>query len=198
MKKLALILALALSGAAYSHASLIVNWGDPTGFVMNDGTTPILDGGVGTTALVQLIWTGDGVQDDALIGGLVGGANEILAQQTITDVQFGNPYAGTFSFDYGPEADRSGFLYVRVFQGGTSIGNVNAGDWYFTGMLTATVNNPGGAAPPDDVYAGDPPYGGTGDFGTFALNQQVVPEPTTLALAALGVLGLVARRFRRS
>lgn len=198
MKKILFTLIM-LSGMSAANAALYVSYSDLSGVTMNDGVTPILDASVDASqiALVQLIWTSDGVQDLATIGGGVSGANEILDQQNISAALLGNDYAANFAFLVGPSPDRVGSLYVRIFQGGTSVGNVDVGDWYYTGILNPVVVNPGPPSVADDVNLG-PLGAGTGDFGTYSLNQQVVPEPTTLALAALGVLGLVARRFRRS
>ncbi len=197
MKKIASSMVALVLAAMTSQAALMIDWHDYTGFSMNDNVTAILDAGVGSQALVQLIFTASGTQSAALIGGAASGDNVILDQQVIDSAVLGNDYGAGFSYSY-VNADMVGSLFVRVFQGGTSIGNVSPGAWYFNGYLHTAVVNPGPPAAPDAVPAGVPPGGGTGPFGTYALNQQVVPEPTTLALAALGVLGVVVRRFRRS
>jgi len=144
-----------------------------------------------------LIYSLSGSIAPAVVGGLASGDNVILAEAVHDATDPGNPYLGTFAHIY-EGTYLPGFVFVRVFQGGTGIGLAAVGDYYGDGQVLATINNAGGAQPPDFVEYG-PLQGGTGDFGTWRLeNQVVVPEPTTLALAALGVLGVVARRFRRS
>ncbi len=198
MKKIIIAIGMVLSLALSSDASLYISYGDETGFVMPDGTTPIIDGSTGTDALFQLIFTASGVISNAVVGGLTSGDNVILAERTFNAGDTGNPYLGTAFENYGPSPDQAGFVFVRVFQGGTAIGDTVVGDWYIDGELVSTVVNPGPPSVPDTVHIG-PGAGGDGVGGTWRLDSQViVPEPTTLALAALGVLGIVARRFRRS
>jgi hypothetical protein len=194
MKKIAIFMAVAAAAVTSAHSAIFVAWNGPSGFTMADGTTPLV-GGV-AQALVQLVYTPDAIAGSAEIGGTATG-DTVLDQQLIDEALTGNAYGAGFSFVYGPSADLIGFLYVRVFEAGTSIGNVNVGDFYYTGPLFATVNNPGPPATPNDVNAGAA-FGGDGDSGTFRLTQQVVPEPSVLALAALGAAVVAVRRFRRS
>ncbi|MCO5067842.1 MAG: PEP-CTERM sorting domain-containing protein [Kiritimatiellae bacterium] len=197
MNKILAAVGMVLSLAVSSHAALYVSYGDSTGFVMPDGTTPIINGGTGSNALFQLIFTASGINSAAFVGGATSGDNVILAERTFSEADAGNPYLGTAFEIYGPDTYQAGYVFVRIFQGGTDVGNTAVGDWYIDGQILATINNPGPPTIPDLVQVG-PVGGGTGFSGTYRLNQQVVPEPTTLALAALGVLGVVARRFRRS
>ena len=191
MKKLTTILAV-LAIASAVNADIVVNWSGPSGFVKNDGNTPLVPDPA--TALVQLLYSTDNSFADADIGGTAG-SDTVLSQQTISEVTAGNPY-GTFSFPYSTPF-QAGFLAVRVFDGGTGVGNVPAGTWYFTGPSFATINNAGGSNPPDDVNAG---LGGTGPgpLGTYILNQQVVPEPMSIAFLGLGAVIAAARRIRKA
>lgn len=192
MKKvLTAIAAVVIAGTV--NADIFVNWSGPSGFVQNDGTTPIVPDP--TTALVQLLYSVDGSFDAADIGGTAG-SDSVLSQQLISEVLTGNPYGAQFSFVYTAPF-QAGFLAVRVFDGGTSSGVVPAGTWYFTGPAVATLNNSGGANPPDPVRAG---LAGTGPgpFGTYILNQQVVPEPMSIAFLGLGAVIAAARRIRKA
>ncbi|MCO6400104.1 MAG: PEP-CTERM sorting domain-containing protein [Verrucomicrobia bacterium] len=198
MKRSLVTLVAALATVVSSHALISVNWQDNSGFVMPDNVTPIMDPSTGgTNILTQLIFTPSGIIGAATVGGGVSGDNVILDQQVFNEGFTANPYGATLSENYqGP--DLVGKLFVRVFQGGTDIGVAPVLTWYYDGLLYDTVVNAGGAQPPDIVEATSPASSGSGPFGTYVLNQQIVPEPTTLALAALGVLGVVARRFSRS
>ncbi|MCO5045840.1 MAG: PEP-CTERM sorting domain-containing protein [Kiritimatiellae bacterium] len=195
-KSIALAVIFGAAASLSAHAYLYVNWSTPAGFTMNDGVTPILSGG--QTGLVQLVFSPDATPGLAQVGGAADG-DIILDQREISEASLGggDTWGLFFSELYGPNPDMVGSVYIRMFQGGTSIGNVSAGDWYFTSALLTIEINPGPPNTAQDLVALAAGTG-PGDMGTAILNQQVVPEPTTLALAALGVLGVVARRFRRS
>lgn len=197
MKKLIAAVGIVLSISTSAHALISVNYIDSSGWVMPDGTTPIISAGVGSDALVQLIFTPSNTHGQAYINGGVESYEQVLSERTFNFGDTGNEYLASFSENY-VGSDLVGNLYIRIFQGDTAVGAVAVNQWYANGWLLPTVVNPGPPNTPDTVDFG-PLLGGDGDFGTYRLNQQViVPEPTTLALAALGVLGVVARRFRRS
>lgn len=194
MKLMSKIAGLILATTLSANAFLYVAWNGFSGFTMSDGVTPWVPDP--SSALVQLIYSPDAIAGDPLPGGAATG-DTILDEQMVTEAMVGNPYGAGFSFIYGPDTDLVGFLYVRVFEAGTSPGVVPVGAFYYTSPLYATVNNPGPPTPPNDVSAGDAGTG-DGDFGTYRLTQQVVPEPSVIALAALGAAVVAVRRFRRS
>lgn len=193
MKKI--VLAVIAAGMMITNASafLYINWSAYPGIVTpsNDPLFPDLT----TPALFQLIFTPDAIVGDALPGGAVDGNDVVLQEQVITAGDLGGDFwATTSSWIYGPETYQVGYVYVRVFEAGTGIGNVPVGALYFTGILYSTVDNPAGPVPPEFVDLGP---GGTGPYGEYALNQTVVPEPSVIALAALGTAVVAVRRFRR-
>lgn len=195
MKRILLVLSAIAVSALSANAFLYVAWNGPSGFTYADGTTPLFSSPT-NTALVQLVFSPDNVAGDALPTGLATG-DTIIDQRVLTEPEVGNPYGALFSYIYGPDTDLVGYLYVRVFEEGTSIGVVPLGAFYYTGPIVATTVNPGPPTLPDNVGAGDAGTG-DGDFGTYRLTQVVVPEPSVIALAALGAAVVAVRRFRRS
>lgn len=192
-KRITAAVAILSAMVGTANAALSINWGTPAGFTLADGTTPIVATG---NALLQLIYSPDAV---AGVAGLDGSATgDTILDQAVVDVNLdGFGYAIGYSDTYSG-AYQAGFVYIRAFQSGTAVGSTPAGSQYFSGPMFATINNPGGATPPDDVNAGDAGTG-TGDFGTYRLNQVVaVPEPATYAFIGIGALMAAVRRMRRS
>jgi hypothetical protein len=191
------LVAVAVMGLMITTAPafLYINWSTYPGVINPDSSALFPDDT--TPALFQLIFTPDVIQGDALPGGAVSGNDTILQQFTVTynDIGGGDYWASTYSVIYGLAPFQAGYVYVRVFQAGTSIGNVPVGALYVTGPLFPTIDNPGPPTVPDFIDLGP---GGSGPYGEYMLNQVVVPEPTVLALAALGAGVVAVRRFRRS
>ncbi|MCZ7592758.1 MAG: PEP-CTERM sorting domain-containing protein [Kiritimatiellae bacterium] len=204
MKKIAAMLLAGGLAMSSAQAGLQVQWEGLDGFVHTDMSTifPSATFGDGQY-LAQLIWTPDNFIADAWIGGAVDpGSNEVIIDSASIlnpgDVYGPLPaqnYAGLFV---------GGYIYARVFDvGSDNPANITVGSAYYAGPLVLAVDNADPGV--NQVYnihqsTADAMFPGQGfdGFGTDVLNQQVVPEPTVLALAALG-LGVVAvRRFRRS
>lgn len=196
MKKLIFTLFITFSLANISHAGLYIAWNGFGGHCLNDATgTPwVANGGVG---LVMLIYTPDNIIDPAFPGNGVSGNDIVLDYQYVDEIYTGNPYGAGYSYIYGnPDGSTPympGYVYVRVFEAGTIYGSIPIGAAYHNGPLYATVNNPGVPTPPTDVSGGDA-GAGPGPYGTWPLNFQVVPEPATFAIFALGGILVAVKR----
>ena len=192
MKVKAILAALVASAAVSSYGAISINWLTPSGFVQNDGTTPLLQDT--PTALFQLIYSADNTAGAANADGSSTGdtiLEEIVVNSVDVDVD------ASFFSDVYSQPFTSGFVYLRVFEAGTTVGNTPAGTWYFTGPVFATQD----ITPPalDQQVNEGSPGGGAGPSGRYILNQQVpVPEPGVLAFLGIGSLLMVVRRFRRS
>lgn len=184
--------AAALLAASTASATLNVIWSGVDGFYRSDASTPLLDPqGSGVSALYQLIFTTVNGYSPAGVGATVGATETVLA--TFVNVEAGdgsNTYGELPAQSYsGPFS--AGFVYVRVFDQGTSAGGVGVvnGTWYYNSPLYAAVDS----ADPDTTQSVNAQGGNTiGGFGD-ALNLQV-PEPASLALMSLGGLALAIRR----
>lgn len=205
MKKMLAYLMVAGFALSSAQAALQVQWRGLDGFVHTDMSTLFPDSTPGNGSyLAQLIWTPDAFKADAWLNGAVDpGSNEqILGSVVINNT--GDQYGALPQQNYVGSFPGAGYVYARVFDiGSDNTATIIAGSWYYSGPLLAATDeaNPiiyqvynihQGTA--DAMFPGQ----GFDGFGTDVLNQQVVPEPSVLALAALG-LGVVAvRRFRRS
>jgi hypothetical protein len=175
---------VAFAGSA--SAQLSINWKGDSGWTLSDESTPLLQNGA---APVQLSWSVSAVISPASTSGATGD-NVILDSATVTEASVGNPYGGLFSYQYDNPVFSAGSVFVRVFAGGSS--ELAFGTEYFDGPLYENLNNP---VPPQLVSAGDA-GAGPGPFGTYALNQTVIPEPSVMALMGLGGLLMAIRRRR--
>lgn len=185
MKKIVIAIAAALM-AAQSYADLNINWNTASATVFrNDGTTPLLTSG---SALFQLIYSPDNNAGQALTDGTA--ENDTILEQLVVDSSTADTGAEFFSDSYS-QSFISGFVYMRVFDVGTSVGNTPALTWYLTGNVTATTD----ILPPTPNQ--EVRLGATVG-GTYTLNQQVVPEPTAIAFLAIGGALVAVRRMRKA
>lgn len=167
------------------QAGLGLNWATPSGLVQADGITPLLESG---SALFQLVYAGgDSIADPPTVGGGVSGDDEVLAQQVAdasTAGSFGQHFAATY---VDPAWSFPAFVYVRIFDRGTSIGNVPSGTAYFQGVLVAADSAWSWASTYQEISEG--PFAGGASLdgmGRYVLNQQVgggpQPEPPALEI----------------
>lgn len=184
-KKLAVLLAGVVVCSATAFGQLSINWIDNSGVTQSDGTTPWLDGGA--TGIAQLIFTASGVISPASTTGPTGD-NVIWDTASFTEASTGNPYGSTFSALYSNPIYTAGQVFIRVFEADASPTTV--GTWYYDGVLDVVEDGPN---PPQITDMG-PLSGGTGAFGTWQLDQQVIPEPSVFAMLGLGGLLLTIRR----
>lgn len=208
MKKALLVVGI-MAVASVASANVYVNWFSSGGFVwQGTPTAGFLGDGTGNSALLQLIWSLDSNIDDASSVTMhnVTGDDEWLADFILTE----DGISGNFdeysvktynsSFNDGGSQPAGGYIYARVFQDN----NIEANDWYYRGPIVLASNlNPAAipapsAQPYDMTQSGDLSYLGV-DMNAIdgIYGAQVVPEPGTMALFALGVATLVASRRRR-
>ena len=193
MKKYTSILVTLLASAVLASATITVNWVSNNG--VDDPTIPGAAPDLNVGSLVQLIWSPDNV-----IGAInpfspttpTGG--DILLDSVFTTIPGGFAEAGTYPENVGPllgitEPELlSGYVYIRVFN--TAAPTI--GDWYGESALV------GNLLTDQDPTPGLPDVVDIAPSSVFTLNQQIVPEPSVLALAALGAAVVAIRRFRRS
>lgn len=191
MSKYVAMLAAMVMTAGSAFATISVNWVSNNG--IDDPNTPGAGPDLPVGSLVQLIWS-----PDAVISSLdpfnptSPTGNDQLLDSAFTTLLGGFALGGTY-----PEATvgqteptfLSGFVFIRVFNAAAP----TIGSWYgesslVGGPLTDQDPTPG-LANTVDIAPGP---------GAFVLNQQIVPEPSVLALAALGAAVVAVRRFRRS
>lgn len=209
MKRTLLIVAVAAGLCLNAQANVYVAWQAGAGFYYaSDPGVGILGSGTGNSCLYQLIWSSDAAADpaDYSTTHYVTGNDVWLNDFTVTEDGIDNDgtefdsyawflasEAGTY--DDGGVNSNGGYIYARVFQDTT----VDPNDWYYVGAVEAADNlDPNAAQPPSpqtydinrDLLNGDP-------IDDAIYGAQVVPEPGTMALFALGLLTLAGRRLRR-
>ena len=195
MKKILGAIAVAvLVGVFTSSADINVVWSGTGGFLANNDSDPILIPFPGQSALVQLIFTPNNWVEDATPGAGLLGSEQLLSERWIATDQWGTTpgeqYQGAFQV---------GYIYARIFagvddSGGPSAGDIGFNHWYYAGPLTATIDN---LTPANPDYYDMNRNASSGGFGD-PLDLQVIPEPTSMVLAALGGLVLlIRRRFAR-
>ncbi|HMP76655.1 MAG TPA: PEP-CTERM sorting domain-containing protein [Kiritimatiellia bacterium] len=193
MKKIASALIVGLASASIASATITIEW--KSSFGVDDPTIGVASPDLQVGSLVQLIWT-----PDATIGALdplnptAAQGNDIVIDSLFTAGVGGFATTGTYPDGAGPLIGvtepqlLSGYVYIRVFN--TAAPTV--GDWYGESAL---VGNP---LTDQDPSPSTPNVVDIAGSSFFTLNQQIVPEPSVLALAALGAAVVAIRRFRRS
>ncbi|MFT5298150.1 MAG: hypothetical protein ACI9VT_002592 [Psychroserpens sp.] len=106
----------------------------------------------------------------------------------------------TLSFDpYGLETSGRGALWVEVFNGLISLGSQKILDGAFHteslssfGPMTSFVVNNGCS-----TASGDTSCSWVSQYNAVSFDVAAVPEPSTLAVFALGLMGFASRRFKK-
>ena len=203
MKKIlaiASVMALLTNCAVYAGTS--VDWFAFWGFYPHGGDPTSLTPGTGVAAsqavIWQLIYTGTDNAIDLLdsansAGGYVSDDDVVLATRNVPAgaAGYGDEWLGNLAG--AQPLFTSGTTYVGSFYERV-IGDITPaiGEWYYNSPKLTAVNWTSGD--PDQLLDGNTDGANQGD----ALNVQIVPEPSSMALLAIG-LGVVAlRRMRRS
>lgn len=201
MKKLLVIISGIALFTCASYSSLHVTWTGPAGFVGADGVRPLLQ--IGTTtnygsAFAIIVFSASGAyyNDNLVEGSFTIGDEIILDTQIISYVgdEYGPVFSQTFNTNF-----MAGYMYARVFDVGTTPNpaSVTNGLWYYQGPITQTVDNTSILPTYHYIHrgtAGFPPPFEDAD----RLDRQVVPEPATLAILALGGAVVAVRRKIRA
>ena len=200
MKLLILTAALLVIASTAVQADVYIQWQAAAGFYFTaDPASGFL--GAGQSALAQLIWrpnnTGLNAGTDAAVvgGNYVSGDDVWLTDFLITEgvdtSEWGDFGAGIFTD--GGSQPAGGFVYARIFESD----NIVLGTRYYVGPVISA----------NDLDSSDPlvvpqPYQMNrdltdGDAIDGAFGFQVVPEPGTIAMLALGIMTLGGAAHKR-
>lgn len=208
MKKIITIVVAALFMTGIARGDISVALNVLSGVFLNHGGTSLNDmwGGGG---LMQLIWST--VPEYSPSTTPVGGQPGVIANYWVLwsgtigpPEEWANDHDGGVNYsnaDVGGNNINAGYIYARVFE----IASPVIGTWYASSLIYSTANfGQATNIPPPVPDAVDMTDGTDSWYDTdlgFRLQPldhgQVVPEPSTLALALAGVGLLVYRRLRK-
>ena len=191
MKKLLIVSLMVVSVGA--SANTYLDWQADAGFYFT--STPaqgfLSPASSGNSALAQLIYSPDNVIDavDLSDPNYVGGNDVFLASLTVTEGSGSSEWGDFAPVNYNG-AYVAGYIYGRIFQDTTPA----AGEVYYNGLTAVVQDLDPMGSPPDTPQQ----YNLNQNFGD-PLDQTIaaIPEPGTLAFMALGMLTVMARRFRK-
>jgi hypothetical protein len=188
-----ILFAVFISSSIY--AEIHVDWTASRGFYFNvDPNVGILGEATGNSTVAQLIYSLDNKVDEVGIGGARDN-DTVIDSTTITEDGVVNldGYADFSVINYTDPTFTAGYVYAAIFQDDS----IDENDWYYytTPISLANlteIDTPQVIEMNTDLVNGDPI-----DFGSTT--AQVVPEPATFLMFALGGIGAwVLRRKNRS
>jgi hypothetical protein len=190
MKKILVAVLVAAVFVVVANAEINLLWYGLGGFNMpvSEGQGPILSPFPGQSALVQLIFTTDNFIMDATPSAGVLGNETVIDEFWVASSQYASVEARNYNAPF-----QAGYIYARIFAGvddAPDKGDIGFNHWYYAGPVVATIDNLTPDTP--DEYDMNRGLSSTG-FGDD-LDLQVIPEPSVMALAALGGLVLLIRR----
>ena len=194
------------------HARAYIGWGNNSHTLVrnDDRTEEYLP--IGSSSLFQLIWAPSGeIHNGIMPGGDPTGDNVLLDSFVLDSTTLSTSYGFTDPAEWDSNdnpglLDVGGQFFTRIFE----TEDPQAGDWYYNGQLeTATsrsLTDPPQSYynPVRDTYSDTGPTadmtGDTIDDPNSDFNFQVVPEPGTIAMVALGIatLGGAAHKKRKN
>lgn len=213
---------LVLSSSVFSHAGLI-----PVGIQNNTSVNSILDDGwsylyrenSGATSYISDVFGGLSSDDWIIVAGIRNFDDVVLAHAAITWGEFSTYTALNVTHTF----NGSDWYYNGYSMGFTAVGdginqttadtsafvNGNMGLSIHTNYDNGSHTNTSGPSQSSSIV---PTRFGSGyrmgsvtmgnssseyDFAFFVENVNEVPEPSTLAIFALGMIGLASRRFKK-
>lgn len=193
MKKWIISVAVFAVSVLGTAANIFMAWSGLYGFYKNDDVTGLLDGGRSGSTVAMMIFSPSGAfYNTPLQAGSFTIGDEVIVDGpvVIDEDEWGTIFTRTFSHPWlGP-----GYVYARIFDEDTttSPSSVTNGLWYFQGPMTQAVYNTSILPIYYSINTGtsNNPDGPGADF----MNRQVVPEPATLAILALGGAVVAIRR----
>lgn len=193
MKKISLCIISLLSAISmFASANMVVQWYAPDGFIKEGpGDIPLLNNGGNTVAFLIFSPSGSFWNQPLVAGSFTIGDEVIVDGPISVDYIPGDPYGywiSNINIPYTP-----GVMYARVFDEGTTSNpaSVTNGLWYWQSRMVTVIDTDVLNPQFFNVNEGSANIPG---YNTDQLNRQVVPEPATLAILALGAAVVAIRR----
>lgn len=185
-------LVLAISAPA-ARAVIDIAWAATAGFYPQGSIADdigILDASPTGSVLVQLLINNSPAMPEPSRV-FPGGVPESADDQVVMSFVISGAGYGDFSAPNFQRPFEAGWVWGRIFSSADPV----VGDWYWNGPVVALEDIPPLATPQGyDLNLNTAPF----PFGGDILNLPVVPEPGSIMLMALGMVGAYTIRRRRA